>query len=122
MTAFPDPSAPWTAGAMVATAGDVARWAVALYGGKAIAPAALEEMLKDPLPADVGLSYGLGTMFLDEPLLATPAMGHAGGIPGFLSWMLYRSDQQVAVVGIVNDSSKNALPIAASALEIALAQ
>jgi D-alanyl-D-alanine carboxypeptidase len=120
VTTLLHPSAAWSAGAVAASAGDVARWAVALYEGNAIAPAALAEMKADPIVAQPGMSYGLGTMFVGEPIVAAPSIGHSGGIPGFGTWMLYQPDSQVAVVSIVNDSGKKALPIAAAALEVAL--
>ncbi|WP_437729993.1 serine hydrolase domain-containing protein [Sorangium sp. So ce1335] len=116
MTSIVHPSLPWSAGAMVASAGDVARWAVALYGGAALEPDSLAEMIADPVPTGVaGQGYGLGTLVIGREVLGVPALGHDGGIPGYATEMLYYPEQQAAVAAIVNSDTADPALIALSA-------
>ncbi|WP_438021996.1 serine hydrolase domain-containing protein [Sorangium sp. So ce233] len=116
VTSVLHPSFPWSAGAMVASAGDVARWAVALYDGAALDPASRAEMLADPVPSGVaGEGYGLGTIVIGREVLGVPALGHSGGIPGFATIMLYYPEQQAAVAAIVNKDGVDPSLIALSA-------
>ncbi|KYF60066.1 hypothetical protein BE08_06780, partial [Sorangium cellulosum] len=97
MTSVIHPSLPWSAGALVASAGDIARWAVALYGGAALDPGSLAEMLAGPVPTGVeGQGYGLGTLVIGREVLGVPAFGHDGGAPGYATMMLYYPEQQAA--------------------------
>jgi D-alanyl-D-alanine carboxypeptidase len=71
----------WAAGAMAASASDLARWAEALYEGDVVSPESLDAMLtfrkKD--------EYGLGTR--TRTFQGHRAVGHLGGIRGFeLPW------------------------------------
>ncbi|WP_437629797.1 serine hydrolase domain-containing protein [Sorangium sp. So ce854] len=110
------PSLPWSAGALVASAGDIARWAVALYGGAALDPGSLAEMLAGPVPTGVeGQGYGLGTLVLGREVLGVPAFGHDGGIPGYATMMLYYPEQQAAVAAIVNSDAADPALIVLSA-------
>ncbi|WP_434040979.1 MULTISPECIES: serine hydrolase domain-containing protein [Sorangium] len=116
ITSVLHPSFPWSAGAMVASAGDVARWAVALYDGAALDPASRAEMLADPVPSGVeGQGFGLGTLVIGREVLGVPALGHDGGIPGFATIMLYYPEQQAAVAAIVNKEGVDPSLIALSA-------
>jgi D-alanyl-D-alanine carboxypeptidase len=87
-------SAAGAAGAMASTAGDLARWAAALYGGSVLSRASLREMTR-VLPPD---GYGLGTR--RRVLLGHPALGHGGSLRGFEATMWYfpRSDVAIAIV------------------------
>ncbi|WP_437874440.1 serine hydrolase domain-containing protein [Sorangium sp. So ce513] len=110
------PSFPWSAGALVASAGDIARWAVALYGGAALDPASLAEMLAHPVPTGVeGQGYGLGTLVIGREVLGVPAFGHEGGAPGYTTVMLYYPEQQAAVAAVVNSDAADPALIALSA-------
>lgn len=97
LTAVLHPSVPWTAGIMVAEAGDLARWATALYDGDAISEAARAEMLTF-VP---GENYGLGVVqaFTSS---GSVGYGHGGGIPGYQSVMLYFPELEASVAVVVN--------------------
>ena len=95
------PSAPWTAGSMVAEVGDLIEWARALYAGEAIDQAARNEMFT--FTSESQSSYGLGVSTAMVPDVGT-IVGHGGGIPGFLTAMFYVQDVDVAVAVIVNNS------------------
>ena len=80
----------WAAGAMVASAGDVATWAQSLYGGRVLQPASLAQMLR----FGVG-GYGLGARL--ATIAGQPAWGHAGSLRGFTAAAWYLPRQQVTV-------------------------
>ncbi len=86
----------WAAGAMASTAGDLARWAAALYGGDVLSDAARAEMLtfrrRD--------AYGLGTR--TRQFGGHRAIGHLGGIRGYELAMWYFPDAGASVVVLTN--------------------
>ncbi len=87
------------AGAIASTAGDLAIWADALYGGDVLTAASLDEMTTFLQP---GL-YGLGT---DVAVFAGHrAHGHRGGIRGFESSMWYFPASGVSVVLLSNEGN-----------------
>jgi D-alanyl-D-alanine carboxypeptidase len=105
---------PWTslettedaAGAMVSTAGDLAVFAQALFGGQLLQPATLQEMVAPGPHHPRNSNYGLGmTIFSPDYRLTT--WGHGGFTLGFTSvlWYLPRHDLVVAV--LVNDVRAN---------------
>jgi D-alanyl-D-alanine carboxypeptidase len=71
-----------TAGAVVSTAPDLARFYRALLGGRLLSPPLLREM-KTTVPAADGLNYGLG-LFSVATGCGT-LWGHDGSVPGYLS-------------------------------------
>jgi len=76
------PSQPFTAGAVVSTAGDVAAFLDGLLGGELLAPGALSLMTDCPEVIDSERTLGLGIVrFAFDGL--DPAWGHTGGIPGY---------------------------------------
>ena len=91
-----------TAGSLVSTASDLARWAVALYGGRVLPPAALAQMedvaptarYRPPKP------YGLGV----ERLAFGPLVswGHDGRLSGYRAAMRYFPAQNLTIVVMTN--------------------
>ena len=115
-----DPSWAWAAGAMVASAGDVADWARNLYGGRVLGPAS-KEALFDAIETDnAQIGYGLGVMVFSPSIAGTDAVGHFGDIPGYHTQMLYLLEQDTAIVSIVNTDGGNPNPLTAGALDILL--
>jgi D-alanyl-D-alanine carboxypeptidase len=76
------PSEAWTAGAIVATASDVAAFLDGLFGGALLPPEYLARMTEPTHWLDEHRGRGLGVVRLD---LADGklAYGHQGGVPGF---------------------------------------
>ena len=103
-----NPQFEWAGGGFASTAEDLARWARALYTGKAFDPALLSLML-DGVPARLGPGsrYGLGVILTDTP--AGPSQGHSGFFPGYLTEMAYFPELDVAVALQVNTSVGRAL-------------
>ena len=118
------PSAAWAAGAVVATAGDLADWAMALYGGDVVSPELHDDMLGlvDISKFVPGGSYGLGVTAFDASLVGTPLIGHGGAIPGFLSEMYYLPDHDSAIVAIVNSEEADPLTTLGALAERILAR
>lgn len=76
------PSESWTAGAIVATAADVAAFLDGLFGGALLPPAYLARMTDPTQRLDEHRSRGRGVVRLDFGT-GNVAYGHHGGMPGF---------------------------------------
>jgi D-alanyl-D-alanine carboxypeptidase len=87
-------SVPFSAGALCSTASDLARWAHLLATGRVIQPASYAAMTTPSPVAPYGLGLGLVT------LQGHPGVSHVGGIDGFLSYLLYFHDKEIAVAVI----------------------
>jgi D-alanyl-D-alanine carboxypeptidase len=91
-----NPSWAWAAGALVSDLQDLTRFFGVLLGGRLLPPELLAEMQPTVTvpPAAIPLPlldrYGLGLAEIDTP--AGRLVGHAGGIPGFLSLVLSTPD------------------------------
>jgi D-alanyl-D-alanine carboxypeptidase len=76
------PSEAWTAGAMVATASDVAAFLDGLFGGGLLPPEYLARMIEPTQQLDEHRSRGLGLVRFDFGT-GNVAYGHQGGVPGY---------------------------------------
>jgi D-alanyl-D-alanine carboxypeptidase len=96
-----NPAVEWTGGGFISSSRDLARWAKALYEGKAMEGDYLGELFQS-VPVVAGkMSYGAGVgIYEDTPL--GPMYGHGGGIPGYISSMRYYPDHRFAVAFQVN--------------------
>lgn len=97
-----DPSIEFTAGGFVSNSGDLARWAFALYGGKALDSPALAEMLAAPIGTASARYYGLGAGVFPAADGLPLAYGHDGYIPGYRSSMRYYPAAGMAIALQVN--------------------
>jgi D-alanyl-D-alanine carboxypeptidase len=104
-----NPSYAWAAGAIVSTAGDVARFYRALLRGRLLGRALLAQMetLTSPSP---GFGYGLGIFRSSLPCGA--AWGHNGSVPGYVTWAGSSRDGSRQVVLSAN-AGEDTLPAAA---------
>jgi D-alanyl-D-alanine carboxypeptidase len=98
-----NPQFEWTGGGTASTAEDLAKWAKALYEGKAFDPSPLPQML-DGVPAKLGpnTKYGLGVIIRQTPFGAS--YGHSGFFPGYLTEMMYFPDSKIAIAVQLNTS------------------
>jgi D-alanyl-D-alanine carboxypeptidase len=102
-----NPATEWTGGGLVTNPQDLARWAKALYEGKALPGAYLSELLHS-VPKDStqqarfgsNVQYGLGVTIRTTPL--GTAYGHRGWTPGYLSIFEYYPEHEVAIAMQVN--------------------
>ena len=93
-------SAAWTAGAIISTAEDLARWSYLLHGDQVLSPAAMAQMRATvPIPG-TSLTYGLG--IYTYPVLGKTLWGHDGGGLGFNSQTLYYGERGTALAVIIN--------------------
>jgi D-alanyl-D-alanine carboxypeptidase len=100
-----DPSIEFTAGGFATNAGDLARWAQALYSGAALGAAGLATMLAPAGDAAADAShpyYGLGVGVYPAGGGLPRAYGHDGYIPGYRSSVRYYPDVGVAVAFQIN--------------------
>ncbi len=116
-----NPQFEWAGGGFASTTEDLARWARALYTGRAFDPELLPLMLEG-VPARLGPNtrYGLGVILVDTP--AGPSQGHSGFFPGYLTEMAYFPDLDVAVALQVNTSVGRALGRSPASVLVELAQ
>lgn len=110
-------SATWTAGAIFATARDLAEWGQALYGGEVLVDASLAQML-----TDTGSGYGLGTdLLLGHDLFnGEPAVGLAGSGIGYASVLAYLQNYDVSVGVLINDNNLDCMFAMTAALVAAV--
>lgn len=108
---------PGAAGALIASAGDLVRWQLALTGGRAVSPESYETMITSTVPTGQGMQeYGFGLMINDAGRRKT--ITHTGGIPGFNSVLTSFPDAGLHVAVI---SNSDGLPSALVAQNIVLA-
>jgi D-alanyl-D-alanine carboxypeptidase len=102
-----DPTAEWTAGAMISTLDDLARFDRALFGGKLLRPAQQRD-LETTVPTDnPAIGYGLGVERLPVPCGAgsTDVWETDGGGPGYTTASMTSVDggRQFVLAGNVFD-------------------
>ena len=104
----------WSAGDLVSTAGDVARWSDALQHGRVVSPQdyALMTTSQPTTQGDSGYGFGL---FIDS-VYDQPRIGHTGGDPGFTAANEYFPKQNVRVIALTNDGNDNGHPEAGEIL------
>ncbi|HEX7176183.1 MAG TPA: serine hydrolase domain-containing protein [Pyrinomonadaceae bacterium] len=99
-----NPQFEWTGGGIASTTEDLARWARALYEGRAFDRALMPQVL-DGVAAKLGpgTKYGLGVIIRETELGVV--YGHSGFFPGYLTEMAYFPDLKAAVAVQVNTSA-----------------
>lgn len=114
-------SSVWTAGAMVSTPSDLVRWGDALFDGRVLEDASLQQMLR--FNSD---DYGLGVQ--RERLSGELSWGHSGLLRGFTGLLLHYPEADVTVAVLTNqdrvpvdDIVSDRYGAARSIIEIALA-
>lgn len=99
-----NPQFEWCGGGMASTAGDLAKWAKAMYEAKAFDKKMLDEMLKGTPAPMLGrdAQYGLGVIIRRTPAGIT--YGHSGFFPGYMTDMMYFPEKKMSLVVQVNSS------------------
>jgi D-alanyl-D-alanine carboxypeptidase len=103
----------WTAGALVSTGDDIARFYRALLGGRLLPAAQLADMktlnpVDGPFGPGTVTGYGLGIFRLQLPCGET--WGHEGGSPGYKTFTLHSEDARRQVVVMVNQDEEHLTP------------
>jgi D-alanyl-D-alanine carboxypeptidase len=92
------PVAAWTDGALVSTAGDLTGFVAALFFGDLLEPATIGEMTTEVAR---GAGYGLGVELLE--FAGHRAVGHRGGMEGYLGGAFCLPDEDVCLAVLSND-------------------
>jgi D-alanyl-D-alanine carboxypeptidase len=106
------------AGGVAASSGDLARWAVALFGGEVLEPATLALMLADvdrTARYRPRVPYGLGVQRVVIDGWVT--YGHSGRLLGARGAVRYLTGQRIAIAVLTNQSRADVGPIVAALLE-----
>jgi D-alanyl-D-alanine carboxypeptidase len=90
-------------GGFATTAGDLARWAQAIYLGPLLGEQKKELLDGPPAPLGRDAQYGCGSIL--QPTRLGLAVGHSGFFPGWLGEMRAFPDHGVAVAILVNSSA-----------------
>lgn len=97
------PGMEWTGGGLASNALDLACWGAALFGGRAMPGAYLEQLLQAvPVGTDApGVFYGSGVA-IDRNGPHGDMLGHGGWIPGYVSSLRHAARHGVTVAFQVN--------------------
>jgi CubicO group peptidase (beta-lactamase class C family) len=101
---FVSPTQPYSAGALVGTVLDLAKWDAALYSDKLLPMSVLEEMWT-PVKFNNGRSGSYGYGWQTGETRGHPWVGHGGGIHGFTSFILRLRDDKLTVIVLANSSA-----------------
>jgi D-alanyl-D-alanine carboxypeptidase len=113
-------SVPHAAGALVGTAGDLARWAQALHHGRVVSPALYAQMTSPPRrPGSPLRPYGFG-LEMDQ-IRGRDTIGHGGGIFGFSTYATYVPSDELFVAVLANSDDPASTPSLVAARLAALA-
>ncbi len=99
-------SGAWAAGAVVSTAGQMARLYEALFAGRVVNAASMQEMLQFVAPND----YGLGIS--RKRLGGQTIVGHGGEIRGYSSVMVWVPSLKASISVLTNQAASNASAVA----------
>lgn len=103
-----NPQMEWTGGGLVSTVSDLTLWVSQLYGGNVLKPESLKLMLT-PAPYKTTLfedaKYGLGSFIAESE--GVIYYGHTGFAPGYITYVQYLPDYNIALALQVNDDSSH---------------
>jgi D-alanyl-D-alanine carboxypeptidase len=94
------------AGALVSTAADLAVFGGALFRGRLLTRASLQQMLAEGPHHPRTSNYGLGVEITRRDYRTT-TWGHGGALPGFRSVLWYLPHDDVVIVALANDWRAN---------------
>ena len=101
----------YAAGALLSTAGDLAKWIRVLGTGSALTSASAHAMTTPlTLPSGKALSYGYGIGV--DAFAGRRRLFHGGGLPGFDAWAEFLPDDDLAVAVLCNTDGDTAMEVA----------
>jgi CubicO group peptidase (beta-lactamase class C family) len=109
--AYIDMRVPFAAGGFFSTTGDLLRWERALFGGRILSRASLEQML-----TPFKQNYGLGVVI--RPFEGDTVVEHSGSIEGFNTRLMHGARNDVVVVVLSNVSGPMADQLAVDLFKI----
>lgn len=108
---FVSPTQPYSAGALIGTVFDLARWDAALYGNRIFSDAAKEEMWK-PARLNNGEETPYGFGWSVDPVRGRKCVSHSGGIHGFSTHIARFVDDKLTVIVLMNSGRSDAQRLA----------
>jgi len=98
-----NPAFEWTGGGLVSNSLDLARWGAALFSGKAMAGAYLDQLLSAvPISREsADICYGAGVAIYRKGPFG-PVYGHGGWIPGYISSLRHYPDHGITIAFQIN--------------------
>ena len=103
---------PYAAGGLLSSAGDLARWQIALRDGKVVSKESYRQMTTPAKLSDGSSApYGFGLFMSDVD--GHPNLMHEGGIPGFNAILVYFTNEQLTIAVISNSPAASAGLLAA---------
>lgn len=109
------------AGSIATTAGDLVRWAAALYGGDALTPASRDAMVEDIVRTATykpTVPYGLGVQAVKIDGHRT--LGHSGRFLGTRAVVRWLLDDRIAIAVLTNQSRRDVNVVLAELLKVVL--
>lgn len=100
-------SQPFSSGALLSTADELARWMGALAGGRLLDPATFEEM-RTPYLLASGEETGYGMGLSLESVAGHECVAHGGDIFGFTSFLAYFPEGELAIAALSNSEALHA--------------
>lgn len=110
-------SAAWTAGGLVGSAEDVARFGHALFSGRIVGRASLRQMTRFEEELALWEGYGLGLG--RQSLAGHDVWGHEGQMPGFHTILVHAPDAGLSVAVLANDEGAEVTQIAGELIDAA---
>jgi D-alanyl-D-alanine carboxypeptidase len=105
------------------TAEDFCRWGHALFTGKVLEPASLDQMLTFVRPGDYGneppifSGYGLGVLeWIPQLLHGEYGYGHSGSIPGYRAFLAHLPEHSLTIAVLSNSDKEEELGAVVGAL------
>lgn len=108
---FVHPSQPYSAGALISTVNDMAKWDAALYTGKLLKTSTLDQMWT-PTKLNDGKTQDYGFGWSVRKINGHREIGHGGGIPGFSTYIGRFPEDKLTVIVLTNLDSGNAPALA----------
>jgi CubicO group peptidase (beta-lactamase class C family) len=105
------PSQPFSAGALVSTVVELAKWDIALTSRKLLKPASYDAMWT-PMRLNDGKSSTYAFGWQVEPFRTRPRQAHGGGISGFSTFLARYPEDKVTVIVLTNQGGGAAGAIA----------
>lgn len=101
---FVSPTQPYSAGALIGTVLDLAKWDAALYTDKLL-PASVREEMWRAVKLQDGKTFPYGYGWQLGELRGHPYVGHGGGIHGFSTFILRLVKDKLTVIVLANSSA-----------------
>jgi hypothetical protein len=114
----------WTAGGIISTSGDMARWVKGLHEGAVVSPSSLSQMLAfipttTAPPSGFGwFGYGLGVR--QGAYYTQPVRGHTGSIMGYISITGYVPRTGTSFVVLFNSSEGSTTTVLTALIDACL--